>query len=49
MPAVVLQLLLGEMADLLLTGQRVLPANLIKAGYSFRYENLQPALSSLLN
>ncbi|GAB2929656.1 TIGR01777 family oxidoreductase [Rheinheimera gaetbuli] len=49
MPAVVLQLLLGEMADLLLTGQRVLPANLIKAGYSFRYENLQPALSSLLD
>lgn len=49
MPAVVLQLLLGEMADLLLTGQRVLPANLTKAGYSFRYENLQPALSSLLH
>ncbi|MBU1312021.1 MAG: TIGR01777 family oxidoreductase [Gammaproteobacteria bacterium] len=49
MPAWLLQLMLGEMADLLLTGQRVLPANLTKAGFSFRYENLQPALSALLD
>ncbi len=49
MPAIMLQLMLGEMADLLLTGQRVLPTNAIKAGFSFRYETLAPALSSLLN
>ncbi len=49
MPGVLLQLLLGEMAGLLLTGQRVLPTNAIKAGFSFQYENLQPALADLLN
>lgn len=49
MPAFVLQCLLGEAADLLLTGQRVLPANATKAGFSFQYDKLQPALADLLN
>jgi uncharacterized protein len=48
MPAVVLQLMLGEMADLLLTGQCVIPANLSKAGFNFIYPELEPALSALL-
>ena len=49
MPAWVLQCLLGEAADLLLTGQRVLPSNATKAGFCFQYEKLQPALAELLN
>ncbi len=48
MPAVVLQLMLGEMADLLLTGQRVIPANLIKAGFDFNFTELRPTLIALL-
>ncbi len=46
-PAFVLKLLLGEMADLLLTGQRVLPANLVKAGFEFKFATLAPALQDL--
>ncbi|MDX1391627.1 MAG: TIGR01777 family oxidoreductase [Rheinheimera sp.] len=48
MPAPVLQLMLGEMADLLTTGQCVIPANLRKAGFDFSYTELEPALRSLL-
>lgn len=49
MPAFVLSLLLGEMATLLLDGQRVIPTNLIKAGYQFRFTELTPALTALLS
>lgn len=48
MPALALKLMLGEMADLLLTGQCVIPANLTKAGFEFTYTELEPALRSLL-
>jgi uncharacterized protein len=48
MPAFVLQLMLGEMADLLLTGQRVIPANLSKAGFEFDYPELGITLQTLL-
>ncbi|MBE3573760.1 MAG: DUF1731 domain-containing protein [Moorella humiferrea] len=34
---------LGEMADLLLTGQRVLPARALQEGYQFRYPQLTGA------
>ncbi|MDP2715882.1 TIGR01777 family oxidoreductase [Rheinheimera sp.] len=47
MPAFVLRLLFGEMADLLLTGQRVIPTNLLKAGFEFQFNTLQPALEAL--
>lgn len=47
MPAFVLRLMFGEMADLLLTGQRVIPANLIKAGFGFQFPELEPALRAL--
>ena len=41
--------LVGEMADeLLITGQRVLPANLLNAGYTFQYPELEEALSTLV-
>lgn len=48
-PAFAARLAFGEMADqLLLNGQRVLPAKLQASGYSFRYSELQPALEDLL-
>ena len=47
-PAVVLRLLLGEMADLLLTGQRVLPQVAQQQGYRFHFPELGPALQACL-
>jgi hypothetical protein len=45
-PAAVLRLLFGEMADeLILNGQRVLPKRLSEAGFSFKY----PVLSEAVN
>ena len=45
-PAFVLKLALGEMAQMLLTGQRVIPAAAEKLGFQFRYPNLQEALEA---
>jgi uncharacterized protein (TIGR01777 family) len=47
MPAPVLKLLFGEMSDILLYGQRVIPKKLLDAGVQFRYPNLQQALAAL--
>ncbi|MBI1814456.1 MAG: TIGR01777 family protein [Deltaproteobacteria bacterium] len=47
-PAVVLRLALGEMADMLLSGQRVLPAAAQRAGYIFQFPRLEPALREVL-
>lgn len=41
------RLALGEQADLLLEGQRVLPRRLQREGYAFRYPQLEQALQSL--
>lgn len=41
------RLLLGEQADLLLEGQRVVPARLQREGFSFRYPQLREALQVL--
>lgn len=47
-PAFALRLVLGEMADeLLLSGQRAVPARAIRGGYRFRYEELPPALAAI--
>ncbi len=46
-PTFVLKALLGEMSELLLTGQKVLPQALLSAGYRFRYPALEPALKDL--
>ena len=45
-PASVLTLLLGEMAEMLLTGQRAVPKAAQDLGYSFRYPNILEALRS---
>ncbi len=47
-PAWLLKLGLGELSTLLLTGQRVLPDRLVKAGYTFNYPQLLPALKDCL-
>ncbi|MFE8729785.1 DUF1731 domain-containing protein, partial [Aeromonas hydrophila] len=39
---------MGEAADLLLTGQNVLPAHLQQAGFHFTYPQLPQALTDLL-
>jgi uncharacterized protein (TIGR01777 family) len=45
-PAFALRLMLGEMAEMVLTGQRVVPAAALKFGYQFRYPDLQSALQA---
>lgn len=47
-PAWVLKLALGEMAQMLLTGQRVVPTRLEKAGFSFAYPTADVALRDCL-
>ena len=46
-PAFVLRLALGEMASMLLTGQRALPACAEQLGFRFTHRTLEPALESL--
>ena len=47
-PAFALKLLFGEMSDLLLTGQRVVPARAIAEGFAFRHPQLTTALAAIL-
>ncbi len=47
-PAFVLRLLFGEMASMLLTGQRAVPKQLLAAGFPFADAQLAPALQNLL-
>lgn len=47
-PAFALRLMMGEMAELVLEGSRVLPTRLLEAGYEFRYPTLETALRALL-
>lgn len=43
-PAFALRVLLGEMAEILLTGQKVYPQKLKRADFRFRFETLEEAL-----
>ncbi|WP_417665398.1 TIGR01777 family oxidoreductase [Pseudidiomarina sp.] len=47
-PAWALKLMLGEMSQMLLTGQLVLPERLQQAGYQFKYPKLEAALKDCL-
>ena len=47
-PAFALRLLLGEIANTLLTGQRAVPERALALGFRFRYPELGPALQSAL-
>jgi len=47
-PGFALRLLYGEMAEIVTTGQRVLPAKALVLGYEFEHPRLQEALESAL-
>lgn len=47
-PTFALRMMLGEGADIVLTGQRVLPERTIEQGYRFKYTSIHDALASLL-
>ncbi|WP_200760300.1 TIGR01777 family oxidoreductase [Effusibacillus dendaii] len=47
-PSFALQLLLGEMSEIVLQGQRVLPEKMLGSGYSFQYGTVSSALQDLL-
>ncbi|OZM57061.1 TIGR01777 family protein [Lottiidibacillus patelloidae] len=48
-PSFALHILLGEMSDLLLKGQKVLPEKALQHGYIFQYADINSALINLLN
>jgi hypothetical protein len=48
LPAIALRALFGEMAAMLLTGQRVVPRAAYAAGFTFRFPRLDAALADLL-
>jgi uncharacterized protein (TIGR01777 family) len=47
-PAWLLKILLGEMSDLLLFGQNVVPDKLTDSGFSFKYSKVEEALTNLI-
>ena len=47
-PAAILKLVVGEGAYMLLTGQKVLPENVLASGYRFRYPQLREALENVM-
>jgi uncharacterized protein (TIGR01777 family) len=47
-PGLALRLVLGQAADIALTGQCVLPTAALRSGYEFKYPQLEPALRNLL-
>lgn len=48
LPRFALQLLVGEVAEVLVQGQRVLPKKAQELGYRFKYPQLEPALRQVL-
>ncbi|MCW8885403.1 MAG: TIGR01777 family oxidoreductase [Motiliproteus sp.] len=49
MPGMVMELILGEGAELLTEGQRVVPQKLLQAGFEFSYPELQQSLDRHVN
>ncbi len=48
-PGFALKAVLGDMASILLTGQRVVPTRLLEQGFTFNYPDLEAALRNILN
>jgi hypothetical protein len=46
-PGFIVRWLLGEQSDLLLEGQRVIPHNFLKTGFSFEFPNTKSALADI--
>ena len=47
-PAFAIKAALGEMSDVVLKGQRVIPERLVKQGYSFRFTDIETALRDII-
>jgi uncharacterized protein (TIGR01777 family) len=47
-PAPLLKLIFGEMAELLLFGQNVVPQKLLNNGFTFKHNDIESALTDLL-
>ena len=47
-PGPILRFALGEMAGMILTGQRAVPKKLSDAGFTFRYPTVAAALEQIL-
>jgi uncharacterized protein len=47
-PAFMMRLMLGEFAEVVLTGQKILPQKLLNAGFQFRYPDIGQALADLV-
>jgi NAD dependent epimerase/dehydratase family enzyme len=48
MPEAALKLLFGEMSEILLVSNRMLPRRLLDEGFRFRYPDLEGALAAML-
>jgi uncharacterized protein (TIGR01777 family) len=48
-PRLALKMMMGEMAEVLLGGQRTVPSRLTAAGFEFRYPQIEGALSDLVS
>src|SRR6202012_3934290 len=48
-PGFAVTALYGEMAEVITTGQRAIPAKLQQGGYAFGYPQLEPALRDVLD
>ena len=48
-PAAALRLALGDMADVVMASQRVMPAKAVASGYRFRFEAIQEALRNIFH
>ena len=48
-PEFLLRIVLGQMADMLVYGQRAVPKKVVDAGFEFRYSNLKSALEDSLS
>jgi uncharacterized protein len=48
-PALAVRLLYGDMAEIVLVGQRIVPARALEHGYAFEHTELEPALRDALS
>lgn len=48
-PAFALKIILGEMADIVVTGSKVSPEKMLKAGFEFRFTRVEDAVRDLLS
>lgn len=47
-PGFLLKIALGQMSEMLLHGQRVVPEKILEAGFAFKYPDLKATLEDLL-